>query len=111
MLSRIIQWSGRNPFLVLLATLFVVLGGIVAVMTNGHTGEVFSLLPEERVGSERLNELAQVAGVVGVGAVAPVVDLHALVAQGVGLVGLPEVGKQALAQVDDPGALVARGVG
>ena len=32
MLSRIIQWSGRNPFLVLLATLFVVLGGIVAVM-------------------------------------------------------------------------------
>ena len=32
MLSRIIQWSGRNPFLVLLATLFVVLGGVVAVM-------------------------------------------------------------------------------
>jgi len=32
MLSRIIQWSGRNPFLVLLATLFVVIGGVVAVM-------------------------------------------------------------------------------
>ena len=32
MLSRIIQWSGKNPFLVLLATLFVVLGGIYAVM-------------------------------------------------------------------------------
>jgi Cu(I)/Ag(I) efflux system membrane protein CusA/SilA len=32
MLSRIIQWSGNNPFLVLLATLFVVLGGVVAVM-------------------------------------------------------------------------------
>jgi len=32
MLSRIIQWSGKNPFLVLLATLFVVLGGVVAVM-------------------------------------------------------------------------------
>ena len=32
MLSRIIQWSGKNPFLVLLATLFVILGGVVAVM-------------------------------------------------------------------------------
>jgi Cu(I)/Ag(I) efflux system membrane protein CusA/SilA len=32
MLARIIQWSGRNPFLVLLATLFVVIGGVVAVM-------------------------------------------------------------------------------
>ena len=32
MLNRIIQWSGRNPFLVLLATLFIVVGGIVAVM-------------------------------------------------------------------------------
>ncbi len=32
MLSRIIQWSGKNPFLVLLATLFVVIGGVVAVM-------------------------------------------------------------------------------
>ncbi len=32
MLSRIIQWSGRNPFLVLLATLFVILGGVYAVM-------------------------------------------------------------------------------
>jgi copper/silver efflux system protein len=31
MLSRIIGWSGRNPFLVLLATLFVVLAGIYAV--------------------------------------------------------------------------------
>ncbi len=32
MLAKIIQWSGRNPFLVLLATLFVVIGGVVAVM-------------------------------------------------------------------------------
>src|SRR5512136_1072081 len=32
MLARIIQWSGRNPFLILLATLFVVIGGVVAVM-------------------------------------------------------------------------------
>ena len=32
MLSKIIQWSGRNPFLVLLATLFVVIGGVVAVL-------------------------------------------------------------------------------
>ncbi|MBI5257917.1 MAG: efflux RND transporter permease subunit [Burkholderiales bacterium] len=32
MLAKIIQWSGRNPFLVLLATLFVVVAGVVAVM-------------------------------------------------------------------------------
>ena len=32
MLAKVIQWSGRNPFLVLLATLFVVVGGVVAVM-------------------------------------------------------------------------------
>ena len=32
MLSKIIQWSGRNPFLVLLATLFVVIGGVIAVL-------------------------------------------------------------------------------
>ncbi|MBX3642036.1 MAG: efflux RND transporter permease subunit [Rubrivivax sp.] len=32
MLAKIIQWSGRNPFLILLATLFIVIGGIVAVM-------------------------------------------------------------------------------
>ena len=32
MLSAIIEWSGRNRFLVLLATLFVTLGGIYAVM-------------------------------------------------------------------------------
>lgn len=32
MLSKIIQWSGRNPFLVLLATLFVVFAGVIAVM-------------------------------------------------------------------------------
>ena len=32
MLPRIIQWSGRNPFLVLLACLFVIVGGVVAVM-------------------------------------------------------------------------------
>ena len=32
MLARIIQWSGTNPFLVLLATLFIVITGIVAVL-------------------------------------------------------------------------------
>ncbi|MBA4178439.1 MAG: CusA/CzcA family heavy metal efflux RND transporter, partial [Leptothrix sp. (in: Bacteria)] len=32
MLAKIILWSGRNPFLVLLATLFVTIGGLVAVM-------------------------------------------------------------------------------
>ncbi len=32
MLSNIIDWSGRNRFLVLLATLFIVLGGVFAVL-------------------------------------------------------------------------------
>ena len=32
MLSKIITWSGRNPFLILLATLFVVIGGVYAVL-------------------------------------------------------------------------------
>ena len=32
MLARIIDWSGRNRFLVLLATLFIVFGGIYAVL-------------------------------------------------------------------------------
>ncbi len=32
MLARIIQWSGRNAFLVLLGTLFIVIGGVVAVI-------------------------------------------------------------------------------
>jgi hypothetical protein len=32
MLNHLIRWSGRNPFLVLLATLFVVIGGVVAVL-------------------------------------------------------------------------------
>jgi Cu(I)/Ag(I) efflux system membrane protein CusA/SilA len=32
MLSKIIDWSGRNRFLVLLATLFVVVGGVFAVL-------------------------------------------------------------------------------
>jgi Cu(I)/Ag(I) efflux system membrane protein CusA/SilA len=32
MLAKIIGWSGRNPFLVLVATLFVVIGGIYAVL-------------------------------------------------------------------------------
>ena len=32
MLTKIIEWSGRNPFLVLLATLFIVIGGVVALM-------------------------------------------------------------------------------
>lgn len=32
MLSNIINWSGRNRFLVLLATLFIVVGGVFAVL-------------------------------------------------------------------------------
>ncbi|HAZ60533.1 MAG TPA: CusA/CzcA family heavy metal efflux RND transporter [Gammaproteobacteria bacterium] len=32
MLEKIIDWSARNPFLVLLATLLIVLGGVVAVV-------------------------------------------------------------------------------
>jgi len=32
MLEKIIDWSARNPFLVLLATLLIVLGGVVAVI-------------------------------------------------------------------------------
>ncbi|WP_153115646.1 efflux RND transporter permease subunit [Rhodocyclus tenuis] len=32
MLARIIEWSGRNPLLVLLGTLFVIIGGVVAVV-------------------------------------------------------------------------------
>src|SRR5512135_2628477 len=32
MLTKIIDWSGRNRFLVLLATLFIIVGGIVAVV-------------------------------------------------------------------------------
>ncbi len=32
MLAKIIRWSGGSPFLVLLATLFIVIGGVVAVM-------------------------------------------------------------------------------
>src|SRR3974377_680967 len=31
MLSKIIDWSGRNPFLVLLATLFIVIAGVLAL--------------------------------------------------------------------------------
>ena len=34
MLAKIIQWSGRNPFLILLATLFVVIGGVVALIVS-----------------------------------------------------------------------------
>ena len=32
MLSKIIEWSGRNRFLVMIATLFIVLGGVYAVL-------------------------------------------------------------------------------
>ena len=31
MLAKLIDWSGRNRFLVLLATLFVIIAGIIAV--------------------------------------------------------------------------------
>ena len=32
MLAKIIDWSGRNSFLVLLATLFVIVAGVFAVL-------------------------------------------------------------------------------
>ena len=32
MLAKVIQWSSRNPFLVLLATLFIVIAGVIAVL-------------------------------------------------------------------------------
>ena len=32
MLNKVIEWSGKNPFLILLATLFVVIAGVIAVM-------------------------------------------------------------------------------
>jgi Cu(I)/Ag(I) efflux system membrane protein CusA/SilA len=32
MLTRLIEWSGKNPFLVLLCTVFIIVGGVVAVM-------------------------------------------------------------------------------
>ena len=32
MLTRLIEWSGRNPFLVLLCTVFIIVGGVVAVL-------------------------------------------------------------------------------
>jgi len=32
MLAKIIDWSGRNRFFVLLATLFIVIGGVFAVL-------------------------------------------------------------------------------
>ena len=34
MLTKIIVWSGRNPFIVLLASLFIVIGGVYAVVTT-----------------------------------------------------------------------------
>ena len=40
-LRRHAAWLGSQP-------------GIVAVMTNGHTGEVFSLLPRERAEVTRI---------------------------------------------------------
>lgn len=40
-LARFAQWLGRQP-------------GITALMTNGHTGEVFSLTPRERAEVTRL---------------------------------------------------------
>ena len=38
MLNKVIQWSGRNPFLVLLATLFIVVGGVVALLKDLKPG-------------------------------------------------------------------------
>ena len=32
MLGKVIEWSGRNPFLVLLASLFVVIAGILSAL-------------------------------------------------------------------------------
>lgn len=36
MLSKIINWSGRNRFLVLLATLFIVVAGVFAALATGN---------------------------------------------------------------------------
>ncbi len=58
MLSRIIQWSGRNPFLVLLATLFVVLGGVVAVMKTPL--DALPDLSEQDIGSVKSGAKARV---------------------------------------------------
>jgi 4-hydroxy-tetrahydrodipicolinate synthase len=44
-LTRFVQWLGRQP-------------GITALMTNGHTGEVFSLTPRERAEVTRLTARA-----------------------------------------------------
>ncbi len=44
-LARFAQWLGRQP-------------GITALMTNGHTGEVFSLTPRERAEVTRLTAKA-----------------------------------------------------
>jgi 4-hydroxy-tetrahydrodipicolinate synthase len=44
-LARFAQWLGRQP-------------GITALMTNGHTGEVFSLTPRERAEVTRLTARA-----------------------------------------------------
>ena len=43
MLAKIIDWSGKNRFIVLLATLFVVIGGVVAVISTP-----LAALPEGR---------------------------------------------------------------
>jgi 4-hydroxy-tetrahydrodipicolinate synthase len=44
-LARFAQWLGRQP-------------GVAALMTNGHTGEVFSLTPRERAEVTRLTATA-----------------------------------------------------
>ncbi len=44
-LTRFVQWLGKQP-------------GITALMTNGHTGEVFSLTPRERAEVTRLTAKA-----------------------------------------------------
>jgi 4-hydroxy-tetrahydrodipicolinate synthase len=44
-LTRFAQWLARQP-------------GIVALMTNGHTGEVFSLTPRERIEVTRITAAA-----------------------------------------------------
>ena len=47
MLNAIIDWSARNRFLVLLATLFVVLAGIFAILRTIHADGVTIVLVEQ----------------------------------------------------------------
>jgi len=67
------DFSIDEPDLRRLAQWLTSFKGIVALMTNGHTGEVFSLTPEERAEVTRINPLKDI--VYGMGE--PTGDAHA----------------------------------